>query len=254
MSIIFYEYNYAQDLINNGVDRIFQRDLNILAKYWNYLRYPLSEISLNLESFCLENDKNFNIVQNYELIHRSLNYSRLNILRFPTPIAISKGELDIIGSLNDYNREKFLFAMLVAARFFKLHPSRKILRESKYDHVLYSNSSIKDLKELAEVRFTKKEWKVMKHELTKSGLISPTIMRKSCWAIGFENRNSEAGIVIDDYRNIVAYYQEHAGERIINCEVCGVKIARRSNRHKMCKRCWYERNKELKRNWWNKNH
>lgn len=244
MSIIFYEYDYAQDLIGNGVDRIFQKDLNILSKYWDYLGYSPSAIRLNLESFCLENDKNFNVIQNYKFIHKALAHAKSNIIRFPTPIAVSKNELAIIDSLSNYNHSKFLFAMLVSARFFKLHPSRKSSKVSKYDHMLYSNSDIKSIAELAEVRMTKREWKDIKHEFTKAGLISPTIMGSSCWAIGFENRNSEAGIVINDYSNIIVYYQDYIGEVIINCDVCGIRMARKSNRHKMCRKCWEKIRKE----------
>jgi hypothetical protein len=37
------------------------------------------------------------------------------------------------------------------------------------------------------------------------------------------------------------------------CECCGKRIEIISNRTKYCDKCWQEKEKKLKRNWWNKN-
>ena len=46
--------------------------------------------------------------------------------------------------------------MLVVAKFFKYHQSRKRVKESKYDQYLYSNTRISELKDSGRGKFYKK--------------------------------------------------------------------------------------------------
>jgi len=253
LSIIFYEYEYCEKIIKEGVKRLLQRDLNYLAKYWEYKGENRENIQKNIETFCIRNNGDFNAIQSSEMIYRALTYAKNNYLRIPKPIIITQSEVNTIRSLDNYIQEKFLFSMLVCAKFFKNNKSNKKPKKSKYDGTLYSNNSIKDIKEVARIKYTRLEWKELKHEFTIKGLISPTIVGSNYWAIGFRNENSEPCFIIDDYRNPISYYQEYCGEVMIDCINCRVRTAKRSNRHLMCKNCWKEKNKEIKRNWWNKN-
>ena len=243
MPIIFYEYEHCENIIDKGVNKLVQKDLNLLAVYWEYKGEKLSQIKNNIESFCLKNDKYFNLVQSSKMIKRALSYVRNNKLRFPTPIIITQNELNAIIKIDNYNNQKFLFAMLICAKFFKNHQSRKKITKSKYSNTLYSNNSIKDVQELAGVKFTIRYWTKLKHELTTMSLISPTIIGSKRWAIGFTDDNSDLCLIIEDYRNIIAYYQEYHGDKMIECEECGVKIAKKSGRHKLCKKCYKENQK-----------
>jgi len=245
LSIIFYEYEYCEKIIKEGVKRLLQRDLNYLAKYWEYKGENRENIQKNIEAFCIYNNRDFNAIQSSEMIYRALNHARNNYLRFPTSIIITQAEVNTIRSLNDYNKEKFLFSMLVCAKYFKNHKSSKHPKKSKYDGTLYSNTTIKNVEEIARVKYTKSEWKILKHEFTVKGLISPTIFGSNYWAIGFRNENSEPYFTINDYRNLIAYYQEYCGEIMINCEICHVRTAKRSNRHRMCRTCFTEQQKEF---------
>jgi hypothetical protein len=247
MSMIFYEKEYAEKLIQNGLNRLTQRDLNYLAKYWSYEGFSDREIHKNLEEFCLSNDVNFNIIQSYDFIHRAVIHASHYKLRVDLlPVAITNFELETIGKLNDYKVEKFLFTMLVVAKFFKNNANRKKIISSKYDDILYSNNPIKEIQTLANVSFSNAQWLDIKKRLTSDGLISPTIIGSEKWAIGdFCKMPSEDAIIIDDFRNISVYYDEYLGIPIISCLECGVKITKKSNRHKYCRACWRERNKKL---------
>ena len=245
MSIIFYEYEHCENIINKGVNKLVQKDLNLLAAYWEHEGEKLSQIKNNIESFCLKNDKYFNLVQSSKMIKRALSYARNNKLRFPTPIIITQNELNAIIKIDNYNNQKFLFAMLVCAKFFKKHQSRNKLTKNKYSEALYSNNSIKDIQEIAGTKFTNRYWNDIKHRFTTIGLISPTIIGSKRWAIGFVNDNSEPCLIIEDYRNIIAYFQEYSGEKMIECEGCGVKTIRKSGTHLYCKKCWNNKYREL---------
>ena len=244
MSIIFYEYGYCEKILKKGVKKLFQRDLNYLAKYWEYKGESYENIQKNIEVFCIRNNEDFNVIQSSEMIYRALTHAKNNYLRFPTPIIITQAEVNTIRSLDDYRKEKFLFIMLLCAKYFKTHKSTKHPKRSKFDNTLYSNSSIKYIKEIARVEFTRKEWKELKHELTIKGLISPTIFGSNYWAVGFRNENSEPCFIINDYRNIIAYYQEYCGEVMVDCENCGVRTSKKSYRHDLCRICFQEKRKE----------
>lgn len=244
MTIIFYEHEHCEKLLEKGTEKITQRDLNYLAKYWDYHNETQSQIHENLKDFCLKNDKYFNVVQGRTMIRRALSQAKNYHLRIPIPISITTSEIESIQSLKNYKYEKYLFAMLVSARFFKVHRSKKSPKKNKFDNYLYSNASMKDIKDLAGVAMTYKEWDILKHELTVSGLISPTRLGKNCWNIGFENSDSPIAIEISDYKNIISYYQEYCGEQMIVCSSCGTKTLKKSNRHKYCNNCWKEIRKE----------
>jgi hypothetical protein len=245
MSIIFYEYEYCLAIQRENVKRITQRDLNYLAKFWEYEGVDYENISKNIEVFCIRNDRNFNAIQSAKIIQRAVTHAKNNYLRFPTPIVITQAEVDTIRSLDNYTQEKFLFSMLVCAKYFKQHKSLKKKRRSKYDNTLYSNSSIKDIKEIARVKFTNEYWKQLKHEFTVKGLISPTIFGSNSWAIGFWKDDSKPCLTIADYRNPIAYYQEYCGEVMIYCDNCRVRTAKRSNRHLLCKKCFKEQQRNF---------
>jgi hypothetical protein len=247
LSIIFYEQEYARSIIESGVDRIAQRDLNYVAKYYDSQCLPKCKVQEGVESFCIKSNPDFNVIQNRIKIKRALTNCKDNKLRVPEPIHITEKELITIGSVLDYRKEKLLFCMLVTAKFFKYHSSKKKPDENRRDVDLYINQPIKDLIELSGTKFSMKDWKVLKHEFCVAALLSPTRVSASRFAIGFDDRISDAFISVNDYRNVVGYYQQYRGESMISCDVCNVLIAKKSNRHSMCPDCWKEHRKKWDR-------
>jgi hypothetical protein len=247
LGIIFYEHEHCEKILAEGVDRITQRDLNYLAKYWDHHGETPSQIRKNLIQFCMDNDKYFNEIQSRQKLRRALSQAKNYNLRFPNPVEITKSELNSIESLDNYKYEKFLFVMLVVAKFFKEHRSKKVVQENAYDSYLYSNASMKDIKDIAGIAMTYKEWDTLKHELTVAALISPTRMGGKCWNIGFNSPDDEVIITVSDYRNPVSYYQEYKSEEMMDCAICGVKTVRKSNRHKYCNLCWKSYRREQNR-------
>ncbi len=248
MSIVFYEIQHCEKILKEGVPKLYQRDLNYLAKYWEYLGFNYTEIRKMIIDFCIKNDGRFNEIQSYKMINKSISHARNNFLRHDiAPITISFLELEKIKSLNDYSKEKFMFSMLVCARFFDEHPVRKKIGINKYNNILYADISYKDICELANIKITKNKWNEWKREFTLLCLISPTILDSNCWAMGFNKFSSGSGIVIDDYRNIIGYYQEFHGEKMTHCRECGVLINKGSNRQAYCKDCWNERKNEIRK-------
>ena len=244
MKIIFDEEKYCENLLINNQKKILLQDLKLLAAYFFEKNNNNDEIIKNIEEYCLKIDKNFNKIQNFKILEKSLKYALRNHLRKPIPISITKSELQSIQSLDNYMDEKFLFMMLVTAKFYKFNKSINKPKSNKYDTTLYSNCSIKEIQKWAGISFTKTYWKEFKNRLTTKGIISPTIFGANSWAMGIWDQDSKPEIIIEDFRNPIAYYQEYCGDRMIECNKCHVKISQNSNRHAMCKNCWKEINRE----------
>jgi hypothetical protein len=249
LPIVFNEYEYAKSLLETKITVIYQRDLNFLAKLWDYENCPPSEIRKNLIDFCLKNDPYFNMIQNRLKLKRAISHAKRYKLRFPDFIEISRSELDLIKSINNYKYEKIIFCMLVCGKYFKTHPANKIVKDYIYREMLFNNQKIKDIFRIADIRMTIEEWNKAKHELTLMCVLAPTITNANKFGLGFKEDDSECVMTINDFRNIIGYYQEYCGESMINCEKCGVLMTKKGHNHKYCPCCWEKEQKEL----WRKN-
>jgi len=245
LSILFYELEHAEFLINNNIEEVTQRDLNILAKYWKSKGDTKNKIQTQLENFCLDNDSYYNLIVNRIQIKRAINHSEIYMMRYPHPIIINSDELLIIESINNYDYEKIIFVMLVCAKYFKLHPARRNLHTTQYSEELYNNQKIRDIIELSGVKMTKLEWRVAKHELTKTGIITPTIIDANKFALGIKSIVSDEVIVVKDFRSIVAYYQQYKGDTMVICEECNTLIIKRGQNHKLCNDCAANRKRRM---------
>lgn len=245
MAILFYELEHADFLINNNVEEITQRDLNILAKYWKSKGDSKSKIQSQLEKFCLDNDSYYNLIVNRLQIKRALAHSENYVMRYPSDIFINSDELAIIESINNYNYEKIIFVMLVCAKYFKSHSARKNTHTSNYSAELYNNQKIKDIIELSGIKMTRLEWRLAKHELTKTGIITPTIIDANKFALGIKTTVLDKIITVKDFRNIIAYYQQYKGDPMFICEECNTLNVKRGQNHKLCNDCAATRKRKM---------
>jgi hypothetical protein len=245
MGIVFYETEYASSLLEIGTDKISQRDLNFLAKFWKQEGLTQHETQLKLAEFCLDNDPYFNLIINRIRLKRAINHAENFLLRKPGDILIHQMELDIISKINNYKYEKIIFCMLVCAKYYREYPSRKTVRYSRYTQGIYNNQKIKDIIDISATAMTKKEWRIAKHELTKIGILTPTIIDPNRFALGFNQIPNMPAIIISDYRNIVGYYQIYKGDNMIYCIECNVITSKRGNNHRMCDSCSKEKRRIL---------
>jgi hypothetical protein len=223
---------------------ITQRDLNFVAKYYDYEGYRKSDIQKEVEHFCVASVPSFNLVQSRQMIKRAMTHMDTNQLRFPHSIDITENELLAIKRLNNYRQEKLVFSMLVCAKFFSEHSSKKKPQAERYSG-LYSNQAIRDIIELSGTKISLREWKTMKHEICLLGLISPTIVGGNRFAIGFDDPHSKVMMTIGDYRNPIVYYQKYCGENITFCQICGMLMVKKSHNHVMCSTCYKEKFREI---------
>ncbi|MFC4304104.1 hypothetical protein [Cohnella boryungensis] len=151
-------------------------------------------------------------------------------------VDIMRRELDNIAALQDRNLEKLAFVLLVYAKAKnKMNPGNK---------GWVSQPAKLLLKEAELSRVRNKE--LLLHELVNRGYITPSrIVDREDVQVNLVLDIGEAGIVIRDLRDVVAYYLQwkEGGTRYAHCAECGLLFRRKSNNGKYCACC--KKQKEL---------
>ncbi|MGJ0846612.1 hypothetical protein ACR77J_07980 [Tissierella praeacuta] len=261
---IFDEEKHAQYMLKNGfmLKEFNSYELGVLAKYYFNEDLNRPEVRNKLISFCIKHDKNFDPIISRQALNRLVEYGKKFDFFNIESIKITKNELEIISNMNDFKKEKILFAMLVF---------------SKYRHMINKEKDIK----LRNKNNEKQRKGLEKHFVTEK---HPTIMKESKVSMSVKDRNStfryfedlgllrmtmscnfelyfvdkefsedDVMIEIDNFKNFIYYYYQWKDKgKYIRCDVCGCIEKATNNRTKYCDECWKERHREIKRETWHK--
>ena len=145
-------------------------------------------------------------------------------------INITKNEMYKIRMFDEHKVQKFLFVLLVLSKYYCFSG------EIDY-YIFYKNLST--LFAIAKIHLNKKEKFEILNKCINSGLA--TRDKFNNLIVTFVDNNSEIEIVVDDFTDIIKFFPHY-------CEVCGIEIEKTGRNHKMCKKCWKERNREIQRN------
>jgi hypothetical protein len=253
--VILDEYRYAQELLRERQEKLQNKDLIILAKFWRAEGLKPSKIKRNLLEYCQKTDKYGSEFFWNKKIKWVFNESRKYRVQRPVNIYITEEELKSIKSVNDYQKEKILFVLLAFAKFkkhgnFKVSPSKRPRKLGLF----YASLSPRDIFDLARVNVRKqKRFQILK-ELGDSGFIrQKSYTNRKGWSYGtvllnYANEESPVGIALEDCDNFVLYYQRFCGEKVAGCS-CGKLYLKKTSRHNLCPACWSMKRKEKKREW-----
>jgi hypothetical protein len=243
MMRIFNELKEAEWLLEHGFRRGFNKsEILLIAKYYRYIGLEENEISNKTFEFCKKFALGYNSILDDPVIEQQIKKSKQYKIRIPIDINITENELKIIKELHNYRHEKFLFTMLVLAKYEKLtNVSNKDILKENY----YVNQKPITIYRLSHT--SKKKNEDIKHILYKKGLIEDcSDIMKNDNNINFllkfttMNDSSKNIITITNIDDIIQFYPFY-------CEVCGKNIDKNSNSHKLCKECFKE--KRSLRNW-----
>lgn len=253
-STIFYEEEYAKNLLKNGFTSFMNfDDLSVLARYFKYIGKNKTQIKKSLIEFCEKWNPDFNEILARNKIENAVKVVDKYGIRFPMDVNITNSELEKIKSAGNYKKQKILFVMLVIAKYFKYNDTNLDKnRESKCSSRFFANENMTNILKMAKVNISKKERIDIQHELQESGFIT-SIGAKS-FEIHIIDDNSDISIIVTDMNNIIDFYPY---KNEIICENCG-KIIEKPKMRNICNQCYekdlLERQRTSKRNWWKKNH
>jgi len=260
-----YKYNekiYAEKILKNGfINKFYSSQLKIIGKYYKNNGVKPKEIKELIYEFCNKHIMNFSRVKYFRTINSVMNYvtkknSKLVVIE---SINVLKYEIDYINKLNlDYNLKKLLFTIFI---FNKLNKEKYKIEKGKELKVncFGDYKSHKNVKKSScvpdKLNFDSSIYEFNKRKIVKAlyeGKFYLTFVedmeekRKKC---------EDLAINITDFNNIGVYFDLYNGKKInyIRCEQCNVFVKKTSNNRKYCEECWVEKERELKRKWWNNN-
>lgn len=224
--IIFDEVRYAENIIRNGCSRKYILvDFKVLAKY--FLQYKGYEEEKTLEEMLnILKDNQSIIPLNFlpQKIQASIKFAKNESLRRANSILISKEEIIKIDSLPDYLRElAFIYLFLMKWN-------------NEEDGFFIDKSDIKKL--LKQTNLTNSKINIYDGELERLGFIKfIDYRRKEKIVVTSIENNEDAELEIEDFENVILYYRQYCGKKVIKCIDCNSLIEVRSNRQKYCKNC-----------------
>lgn len=242
--IILDELAFAEDMNKKGFIKTFSiYELSIYAKWRRYLdsKKEDAEIEKELIEFSKKYNENFIYEVDYPKIDKALQSIENFRLRVPIPTYVTESEWDKIQSLDNIKHRKVMFVMLVVSKYYK-HNDTRILkngqkRNSKYDNVYFCNLSDANIIKLAGVRFRDtSDRNKMFNMLYSKGFIDVTRGKRCTRIVKIVNNNSNHIETVNDYHNIILYYDRLTGMNIGECEECGRLFRQnKNNTFKYCK-------------------
>jgi hypothetical protein len=191
---------------------------------------------------CSKIDRNWNETTQGWKIDVAIRESKKRKIRTSIPIPITYDELDIIRKVNDYAMERVLFVLLAYSKILKYNNT--LIKPRKRPRLLglfYTNENAATIFSLARVDVSKQKREDMLHVLFQRGYIDGT--RYGGFLLKYVYENSQTAFLIEDYENIVLYYQREKGERVSICQ-CGRLFLKKGNRTSLCLICQKEKRLE----------
>lgn len=252
MQSVIDEKSTAEHILESGtIYKGVYKTIGLLIKYL-YMEKGLKkrEIENIINDFLLDHYDCYHVVETPDHIERAVNKywrDKKDYIKVES-IKITKFELDYIRALDNVILEKILFAILVDAKRNNQITEGRSLR--------WTNRKLEDILKDAKIHGTYRRKFIQTHQIEKIGGIRYTRMVDGKeMEVEFMELGGEGEIVTElvDMRNYVLEYLKWRGENIGKCDVCGVRIEVKGKNQKYCKKCWNEREKEIKREAWHKN-
>lgn len=266
--IIFDEEHYGEYLYSNKTSTVLVpkvytiKELTIYVKYLRSKIYDTEEeVKKELIKFCQLNWIGFESEIEYERINAAMKAGYETKLRTYTPIPITKTEWEAIKLISEEKWQRWLFGILVIAKYNRLNPiiSEEGEEETNYaDTRLRCNLSEQELSKIMKIRFTEDidNLKAYK-EYMEYNLIEIPFAKKLKRILNFgeiEANENDILLRIDNYYQIPFYFDKLNGNPLLRtCITCGdfFVVGSEKSRNKRCKYCKpkskEEKEKEYKR-------
>jgi len=232
MKIILNEKEILDKSLNKGfIDKKPSNTIKLLAKHFFSIGQNKNQVIDSIDNFMEKNYKNYNFIDWQNIIKRIVNkISKLEKFEFINifNVIIYKEELEIIKKIDNLRSEKLAFVLLVYS---------KIYNQMNKNETNWVNSDLRDIFSDTKMAVSKKDQCLMINKLGDMKLLEVS-RRVDCTNIKvlFTQNNGNKKLVINDFRDFVLAYLKWKGEKIGNCERCGILI-KAYNSRKYCDEC-----------------
>lgn len=242
--LVLDEYTHAKTLLKNNKygNYIKLRDLVLLAKYYYKEGKSTREIKKILRTLCKKVDRTWNETTQDWKVKIAIREAKKRRIRVAIPIPITVAELEKLKKINDCSLEKILFVFIVYAKFLKY--SYTLVKPRKIPRLIgsfYINEKSSNIFSVAKVDVRKKKRNEMMHVLYEKGYLDAN--RYNGFILKCIVEDSPTAFVVEDYENIVLYYQREKGETVAGCS-CGRLFLKRFSKDMRCHYCKQEKRRE----------
>lgn len=265
--IIFNEEQYGKYLYDNCKNTAFVpkiytvKELTIYVKYLRtVLNLPIEDVKKELNKFCQLNWIGFEAEVEYKRIQLALKNGYETKLRTHNNVPISKNEWEAIQKVSQEKWQKWLFGILVIAKFNRLNP---IIYEQEHiqtyeDTRLRCNISEGHLSQILGMKFSKEMENFQAYrEYYSLGLMDLPYAKKLKRIIEFgevEPKEEDILIEVDNFSQILLYFEKLKNNPLLRvCKTCGkyFLVEKEASKLERCKDCRpiskEEREKEYRR-------
>jgi len=244
MRLILNETQLVSDSLNKGYadKKKPSNTIRLLAKHYLSKDMNRPQTINSIDIFLKKNLKGYNSVKWQNIIekivnsvHKDKDYEMFDI----GEINITKNELTKISELKNLKYEKVMFILLVYAKIYnKLNSNDKcwVNEELKY---IYSDTKMA-LKEKDQCKIIYEIAKLKYIEVSRN--VDCTNIH-----VSIVDECGDVEIMIGDFRNLIYYYLRWKGDKIINCDGCGILIKPNNNKNKYCSECAKEKQLQWQR-------
>lgn len=240
MAIVLNEHDWAREMINNRTlgSKPFET-LCRVARYYidteTVLHYPRDYLRHKLEVFLLSCEPSASIPKWSQTIESAMDRAYKTPAVSTDGIIITKGEMESIDSLDGKQIKRLAFVLLCLSKYWNI--SR---RTSDY----WVTNKDTEVMRLANINTSIKRQSAMYRILNEKGFIkfSKRIYDTSI-RVCFADENSDAALVVSDFRNLGWQYSAFYGEPFFKCDNCGLTVRqdnKRGRKPKYCKDCAIE--------------
>lgn len=220
--------------------------LRILTKHYLLKGFENEEVVTKIDEFMKDNYTDYRqnkwLDKIKGLVKTVSKYNHFELMNIDT-IYITEEEWELIINLNNKQLEKIAFVLLVYQKI-------NIAKNPKSDG--WINQTITDIFNEANVKVRGDEQKICLHQLYKLQYIKQkTTCNSTSIKVNFVHEDSNSKILIDNFNNVVSYYDEYKnGVKYIVCEICGKRIkvnGEKDTSKKYCTECSKEKTREKTR-------
>lgn len=229
--IVLDEREWAEDAIaNKRMGKKPSDTLRRLAKYYRYVEgRKRSDICDMLEDFVKACDPSANPLDWQEAIKAAAKAGERHPLIQVDGIDVTESEMNTITKLDGTQRQRIAFTLLCVAKYYNA---------AREKNNCWVNEELKEIMNMAGVHVSSNRQSAYIHEFYCNDLIALSNRVDNInIRVKFIDDKSPVVMRITDFRNLGNQYLMYHGEPIFQCEMCGLAIRRRGNRHRFCPDC-----------------
>lgn len=233
--IIWDEYKYGKNIYesSNVKTKKWQLvELKCLIKYLLENKYNPKDIRVALFNCCQEDLKYLPEKYRNNIFNKLIQQCKKSKIIKNKEIIIYNDEMDIIKSIDDLNKEKVLFVLLVYNKWLNNHEwfsmvKRDIFKTAKIN--LNSKVQQNILFDLLQKGFLKSEVRKIAKGSKKN--------KQQMWNLSYLRQDGDIAFVLSDYDNLIYRYLNYFYEGYFECITCKHIFKKNNNKQKYCYDC-----------------